>query len=64
MDKKLYLSDTDKKLFGVCGGMAEFFSMDSTIVRIIWIVLGLCWGSGILAYIICALVMPRKPTGY
>lgn len=61
MDKKLYLSDTDKKICGVAGGMAEFFGMDSTILRIIWVILGFCWGSGILAYFICALVMPKRP---
>lgn len=61
MDKKLYLSDTDKKICGVAGGMAEFFGLDSTILRIIWLFLACCWGSGILAYFICALVMPKKP---
>lgn len=64
MNKKLYLSNTDKKICGVCGGIAEFFEIDSTIIRIIWIFLGICWGSGILAYIICALVMPHNPNEY
>ncbi len=61
IEKKLYLSNTDKKICGVCGGMAEYFEIDSTVIRVIWIVLGLCWGSGIIAYFICALVMPHKP---
>jgi phage shock protein C len=61
MDKKLYLSNTDKKLAGVCGGIAEYFNIDSTIVRIAWVVFMFFGGSGILAYIICALIMPKKP---
>ena len=58
MEKKLYRSKTDKKIAGVCGGLAEYLDMDSTIVRLIWIVLSFFAGSGILLYFICALVMP------
>lgn len=61
MNNKLYLSDTDKKLAGVCGGIAEFFGIDSTIVRLLWVAFSLAYGSGIIAYIIFALVMPHKP---
>lgn len=60
--KKLYKSQTDKKLCGVCGGIAEFFGIDSTIVRLIWALAVLCCGTGFLAYIIAALVMPNYPT--
>ena len=49
----------DKKLCGVCGGIAEYFDMDPTVVRIIWLVLVLCCGTGLLAYIIAALLMPK-----
>jgi pspC domain protein len=56
--KKLYKSQTDKKLCGVCGGIAEFFNIDSTIVRLALILFVACYGSGIIAYIIAALVMP------
>lgn len=59
--KKLYLSKTDKKLCGVCGGFAEYFGLDSTLVRLLWVILVFCFGGGILAYIICAIVMPQKP---
>lgn len=58
--KKLYKSSTDKKLCGVCGGIAEYFEFDPTIVRILWILFTLFVGCGILAYIICALVMPKE----
>lgn len=58
--KKLFKSDTDKKLCGVCGGIAEYFNIDSTIVRLIWVLFSF-WGPGVLAYIIAALVMPKFP---
>ena len=59
-NKKLYLSDTDKKLFGVCGGLAEYFDIDSTLVRVGYVILVFAFGTGILAYFICALCMPKK----
>ena len=59
MKKKLYKSNTDKKLSGVCGGIAEYFDIDSTIVRLIWVFFTLFVGCGIIAYIIAALVMPK-----
>ena len=59
MQKKLYKSQTDKKLCGVCGGIAEYFDIDSTIVRLALIAFTIFGGSGILAYIIAALVMPK-----
>lgn len=62
--KKLYKSKTDKKICGVCGGLAEFFSVDPTIVRLIWAIVTLFTvGTGIIAYIICALILPEKPDG-
>ena len=60
MEKKLYRSTTDKKLAGVCGGLAEYFGIDSTIVRLILVLAVLFAGVGVLAYIIAALVMPTK----
>lgn len=60
--KKLCRSDKDKKLAGVCGGIAEYFDVDSTLIRILWIIFMMLGGSGILAYIICALIMPRCDT--
>jgi putative stress-responsive transcriptional regulator len=50
--KKLYKSSTDKKIAGVCGGIAEYFNIDSTLVRLAWVVFCLLGGSGVLAYII------------
>lgn len=59
--KKIYKSNVDKKIDGVCGGLGEYFNIDSTVIRIIWAVLVLCAGTGILAYILCAIIMPRNP---
>ncbi len=61
MEKKLFKSKINKKLCGVCGGIAEYFNMDPTIVRLIWVLAVLFAGCGILAYIIAAFVMPEKP---
>ena len=58
MNKRLCKSSTDKKLFGVCGGLAQYFNIDPTVVRLIWALLIFCAGTGLLAYIIAALVLP------
>ena len=58
--KKLYRSKK-KILAGVCGGIAEYLNMDPTIIRVIWVVLSLAYGVGILAYIVCWLLIPRQP---
>ena len=60
-EKKLYKSSTDKKLAGVCGGIAEYFNLDSTLVRLGWVLFSLLGGSGLLAYIIAAIIMPDRP---
>ena len=63
MKKKLYKDHTDEKICGVCSGFAKYFEIDSTIVRLALVLFCLLGGSGILAYIICAIVMPDEP-GY
>lgn len=60
-EKKLYRSETDKKIAGVCGGIAEYFKIDSTIVRLLLVLFCLMGGAGVLAYIIAWLVMPEQP---
>ena len=64
MNKRLYKSNTDKKVDGVCAGIAEYFNIDPTLIRVAWILLSLFVGSSLLAYIICAIVMPRKPDDF
>lgn len=60
-DKRLHLSLTDKKISGVCGGLAEHFEIDSTIIRLIWALLTVFSFAigGIVAYIIAAIIMPE-----
>ena len=60
MKKRLYKIEEGKKLCGVCGGIEEYFDLDPTLIRLVWIFLILCAGTGILAYFIAALIMPRK----
>ena len=58
--KKLFRSSTDRKICGVCGGIAEYFNIDSTLVRLGVVLLScLAFGTGVLAYIIAAIVMPE-----
>ena len=61
MDKKLYRTKNDKKLAGVCGGFANYIGMDPTIVRVAWAIISCFAGIGIVAYIVCALVVPEEP---
>ena len=61
VDKKLYRSRTEKMIGGVCGGIAEYFDVDPTIVRVIWVLVCLAIGSGVLIYIIAYLIIPEKP---
>jgi phage shock protein PspC (stress-responsive transcriptional regulator) len=61
MEKKLYRSRTDKKISGVCGGLAQYLNVDVTIIRLIWALALLFAGGGLLAYIICALIIPEEP---
>lgn len=57
--KKLYRSDTEKMLCGVCGGIAEYFNVDPTLIRLLWVAL-ICSGPGILAYFIGAIIIPKR----
>jgi len=60
MEKRLYRSQTDRVVWGVCGGLARYFDMDPTLVRIIFVLLIFANGLGILAYIIMAIVVPLE----
>ena len=57
---RLHKSSTDRKICGVCGGLAEYLGCDPTLIRIAWAVLACGWGTGILLYFICALVLPEE----
>lgn len=58
--KRIYRSRQDRMVCGVCGGIAEYFDLDPTLVRLGWIILSAMGGSGFLAYIIAAVVIPSK----
>lgn len=59
--RKLARSARDKKIAGVCGGFAEYLGMDSTLVRLIWVMLALFGGWGLLGYLIAWIIMPEAP---
>ena len=61
--KKLYKDKKNAKLSGVCAGVAKYFDMDPTIIRLIWVFITLVGGSGLVAYVVCAIVMPDEPEG-
>jgi len=59
--KRLYRSRSDRKLAGVCGGIAEYFGVDPVLIRLLWIFFTLAGGGGVLAYFIAWLVVPEAP---
>lgn len=59
--KKLYRSSDDRWLAGVCGGLAEYFNIDATLVRVLFILFGFAVGGGLLIYIILWLIIPQTP---
>lgn len=61
MNKRLYKAEEGKMLCGVCGGIAEYFNIDPTLVRLGFALFCLAGGSGVLAYIIAAIIIPSKP---
>ena len=58
--KRIYRSDEEKMICGVCGGIAEYFDLDPTLVRLAWVVLFAIGGRGFWAYIIAAIIIPRR----
>ena len=61
MSNRLYRSKTERKVAGVCGGIAEYFDVDPTIIRLAWLIAVFCAGGGLLAYLIALIVIPEKP---
>ena len=58
-EKRLVKSSCNRTICGVCGGIGEYLNIDPTVIRILWIIFCLAGGSGILAYIIAALIIPQ-----
>ena len=63
MQKKLHRSKSNRVLVGVCAGLAEYFEIDPTVVRVIWGVASVFAFAGVIAYVVCAFVIPEKPDG-
>ena len=59
--RKLYRSRTNRQVAGVCGGLAEHFNMDATLIRVLFVVLAVLGGSGIIIYIAMWIIVPQKP---
>ncbi len=57
---RIHKSSRDKKIAGVCGGIAEWLGVDPTIIRIAWALLAFGWGTGVLIYFICAIALPEE----
>lgn len=64
MSKKVYRSEKNKKIAGVCGGLADYFGIDPTIIRVIWAIFIFVYGGGLLAYILCWLLIPKESELY
>jgi phage shock protein C len=62
MQRKLYRSRSDRTIAGVCGGLAEYFGLDSTVVRLVFVIMFLLGGHGLLVYLILWVLMPEKPS--
>jgi len=60
VEKKLYRSQRARMIAGVCGGLAEYFDVDPTLVRIVWVLFTCCVGSGVIAYILAFLLIPDE----
>ena len=58
--KRLYRSNSNKMIAGVCGGIAEYINLDPTVVRLLWALLCFMGGTGVIAYIIAAIIMPNQ----
>ena len=61
MKKRLYRNESEKMIAGVCSGIAEYFDIDPTLIRLAWVLFCALGGSGIFAYIIAAIIIPQKP---
>jgi phage shock protein C len=59
--RKLYRSKTDRKLAGVCGGLAQYFNVDATLIRVLFVLLAVLGGSGLVLYVAMWIIVPNQP---
>jgi len=60
-NKRLYRSDSDRMIFGICGGLADYLNIDSTLIRLAFVLLLFLGGHGLLVYLVMALIIPLEP---
>ena len=61
--RRLYRSRTDRKLAGVCGGLAQYFNLDATLIRVLFVALAVFGGSGLVLYLAMWIIVPNEPSG-
>jgi phage shock protein C len=59
--RKLYRSRTNRQVAGVCGGLAQYFNIDATLIRVLFVVLAVLGGSGLVIYLVLWIIVPREP---
>jgi phage shock protein C len=59
--RKLYRSKTNRKLAGICGGLAEYFGVDATLIRVLFVLLAVLGGSGLVLYLAMWIIVPNQP---
>jgi phage shock protein C len=59
--RKLYRSKTNRQIAGVCGGLAEYFNLDATLIRVLFVVLAVLGGSGLILYVAMWIIVPKEP---
>jgi phage shock protein C len=59
--RKLYRSRTDRKLAGVCGGLAQYFNLDATLIRVLFVALAVLGGTGLVLYVAMWIIVPNEP---
>jgi len=62
--KRLFRSPRNRFLAGIAGGLAEYFGLDPTLIRFFWVISGFMFGGGIIAYLICWIIIPEEPSSY
>lgn len=62
--KRLYRSRDERMISGVCGGIAKYFNVDPTLIRLLFVIFAFAGGPGLIAYIVLAIIVPEEPAGY
>lgn len=60
MNRHFYRTDRNKMVFGVCSALSEMFNIDVSIIRVVWALTALCWGAGLIVYVLCGIIFPKE----